>query len=88
MVSVMPPFGGHLGSSVGASSSAAFGGSDGPVELAGGSRYHFSMEVNTASSLASSAVAYENRPISPPFDDPDKQAYQQGYSVNLIINIR
>ena len=70
----MPPFGSHL-----ATGSTVFGGgpADTRVELTGlNTRYHFAVEANTASSLASSAVAYEGRPGPPP--DPDEEGRQQG----------
>ena len=79
MVSVMPPFGGHLGTG-----STVFGGGPGdPVEMVGGTRYHFAVEANTASSLASSAVAYEGRPDPP--SDPDGEVRQQGKTLNITI---
>ena len=81
MVSVMPPFGGHLGTG-----STVFGGgpADTRVELTGlNTRYHFAVEANTASSLATSAVAYEGRPGPP--SDPDDDGRQQGN--NKIVSI-
>ena len=75
MVSVMPPFGGHLGTG-----STVFGGGPGdPVEMVGGTRYHFAVEANTASSLASSAVAYEDRPDPP--TDTEVGVRQQGIHI-------
>ena len=80
----MPPFGGHLGTG-----STVFGGgpADTRVELTGlNTRYHFAVEANTASSLASSAVAYEGRPGPP--SDPDDESRQQGKyfsNVNLPL---
>jgi len=82
MVSVMPPFGGHLGTG-----STVFGGgpADTRVELTGlNTRYHFAVEANTASSLASSAVAYEGRPGPP--SGPDGEVRQQGKILNIIIS--
>ena len=79
----MPPFGSHL-----ATGSTVFGGgpADTRVELTGlNTRYHFAVEANTASSLASSAVAYEGRPGPPP--DPDGEGRQQGRVINIQIKL-
>ena len=79
----MPPFGGHLGTG-----STVFGGgpADTRVELTGlNTRYHFAVEANTASSLATSAVAYEGRPGPP--SDPDDEGRQQGrYKIVAIMS--
>ena len=77
----MPPFGGHLGTG-----STVFGGgpADTRVELTGlNTRYHFAVEANTASSLATSAVAYEGRPGPP--SDPDDEGRQQGNNKIVLI---
>ena len=78
----MPPFGGHLGTG-----STVFGGgpADG-LELTGlNTRYHFAVEANTASSLASSAVAYEGRPGPP--SDPEGDGRQQGKITDTYLTL-
>ena len=86
----MPPFGGHLGT--GGEFNSVFGGNHIPSDTSrvsvseltsglGNSRYHFAVEANTASSLASSAVAYEGRPGGPP-SDQEEDGGQQGKLLN------
>ena len=71
----MPPFGGHLGTG-----NSVFGGDTRVSEFTSGlsTRYHFAVEANTASSLASSAVAYEGRPGPPSDTDEHIISRQQG----------